>query len=420
MNYLREHLHRLVDNVPVGAPPLDSMLAVRRPRRWLAPVAAAAAVAAVMVSVVIAQNGATPDRGASKPSTPPPVHETGWHRLPDPPLSPRANALGAFVGGRVLVLGGSDAPESGGPYRPPTLRDGAALDPQTQSWQPIATAPWAPATAAAHEVVGNKLLLARNGPGSWLLYDSGDNSWHPVPAPPQPVPQPTMATQGDRVFVLDRYASESPAPVQVLDLSTLRWSALPPSAYRPAIDDRTLVATDSGLVVMGGDLAPRQAGKNRQPALAEIWNGKHWTRYQSDHASGLDWHWTGQRIISTYRVTQQHAARGGLYDFRAGGFDPATGRWTQLPWLPPDQDGLLQEASPTAYGPWVLSLGYLYNDRTGTSLPIPSPSSWDGQLQLLTSQAIVLVGGARPKPGQHQHWVTQLDLTNQAWILPLN
>jgi hypothetical protein len=208
--------------------------------------------------------------------------------------------------------------------------------------------------------------------------------------------------------------------VQVLDLSTLRWSALPASTHRPAIDDRTLVSTNSGLVVMGGDLAPRQAGKNRQPALAEIWDGTRWTRYQSDHASGLDWHWTGQRIISTYRVTRQHAARGGDYDFRAAAFDPATGRWTQVPWLPEGQNSLLEEASPSARGSRVLSVGYLYDDRTGTSLPIASPSSWASRLQLLTDHAIVVVGGARPEPGQPQSRVSRLELTNQAWILPLH
>lgn len=353
------------------------------------------------------------------PLWPTPIgEEPGWQRLPDAPLSPRHDTLGVYVDGVVLELGGSDTTVSGGPYSPPELRDGAALDLSTRTWRPIVTAPWAPAESAAHAVVGDRVLLARNGSGAWLVYDSGDDTWSRVPAPPMEVPQPTMAVLGQRVFVLDKYVVESPAPVQVLDLATNTWSALPASKHQPAIDDRTVVGTGTGLVVMGGDLSPRQAGKHRQPALAEIWDGSRWRRFQSDHAAGLAWHWTGQRVISTYRATKRDSARGGLHEFRASAFDPATGEWEQLPWLPPRQSGLLEETWAYGYGPRVLSQGYLYDDRNGESRPIEDPSDWSSRTQVLTDNAIVLFGGARPKDGQEPSRVTQLDLTNEAWLLP--
>lgn len=354
--------------------------------------------------------------GPSSPSSA--GDELGWQRLPEPPLSPRYDALGVYVDGLVLALGGSNATISGGPYRPPQLRDGAALDLSTRTWRPIATAPWAPAESAAHAVVGDRVLLARNGPGAWLAYDSADDTWSSVPAPPVGVPQPTLAVQGQRVFVLDKYVDESPAPVQILDLTTNTWSALPASKHQPAIDDRTVVATHSGLVVMGGDLSPRQAGKHHQPALAEIWDGSHWTRFQSDHAAGLDWHWTGQRVISTYRVTRHDSARGGLHEFRASAFDSATREWDQLPWLPPRKNGLLEETWAIGYGALVLSQGYLYDDSTGESVPIQNPSDWGSRTQVLTDGSVVLFGGARPKHGQATSLVMRLDLTNGAWILP--
>lgn len=118
------------------------------------------------------------------PSSPSSVgDELGWQRLPKPPLSPRYDALGVYVDGLVLVLGGSNTTISGGPYRPPQLRDGAALDLSTRTWRPIATAPWAPAESAAHAVVGDRVLLARNGPGAWLAYDSADDTWSSARAP---------------------------------------------------------------------------------------------------------------------------------------------------------------------------------------------------------------------------------------------
>lgn len=360
------------------------------------------------------------DAGATlaEPSSPTPiVEEPGWQRLPDAPLSPRHDTLGVYVDGVALELGGSDATMSGGPYRPPELRDGAALDMSTRTWRPIATAPWAPAESAAHAVVGDRVLLARNGRGAWLAYDTGDDTWSKVPAPPMEVPQPTMAVLGQRVFVLDKYVVESRAPVQVLDLATGTWSALPASKHRPAIDDRTVVGTDTGLVVMGGDLSPRQAGQHRQPALAEVWDGSRWRRFQSEHAAGLDWHWTGQRVISTYRATQHDSAHGGLHKFRASAFDPATGEWDQLPWLPTRHDGLLEETWASGYGPRILSQGYLYDDRTGEDRPIENPSRWNGRSQVLTDSAVVLFGGARPKDGHESSRLMQLDLTNEAWLL---
>jgi hypothetical protein len=234
------------------------------------------------------------------------------------------------------------------------------------------------------------------------------------------VPQATLAVQGELVYAIARYEVESSAPVQVLDLATNTWTALPASPHLPAIDDREVVATDNGLVVMGGELSPRQAEKHhRQPALAEVWDGSTWTRYQSEHAAGQAWHWTGERIVSAYRVTEQDSARGMAYEFRAAAFDPATGDWTQLPWLPPWDDGLLEPGWSQAYGPRVLGGGYLYDDRTGDSLPIEKPSDWDSRTQILTDRSIVVIGGARPQPGQTSSRLMKLDLTNEAWLLPL-
>jgi hypothetical protein len=345
--------------------------------------------------------------------------DAGWQRLPNPPLSPREDALGVYVDGLALMLGGSNLEASGPVFVPPLLRDGAALDLSTRTWHPIATAPWAPAESAAHIVVGDRVLLARNGRGGWMTYDVTENAWSSVPAPPVAVPQPTMAVQGHRVFVLDKYVDESPAPVQILNLTKNTWSTLPASTHRPAIDDRTVVFTSSGLVVMGSDLSPRQAGEHTQPALAEIWNGTGWVRFQSDHVAGDYWQWTGQRVISTYRGTSRVSARGGLHEFRAAAFDPATRTWKRLPWLPTRQSGLLEDTWPSSDAPRVLSRGYLYDDLTRESIPITSPSDWYRRTQLLTDGAVVLFGGAKPKPGQTRP-VIQLRLTNEAWILPLD
>lgn len=158
---------------------------------------------------------------------------------------------------------------------------------------------------------------------------------------------------GDLVYALDVYVDEGgDAPVQVLDLATDTWSDLPLSPHQPKLDQRTLVATPLGLVVMGDDFLPRQPGRNQEDAHAERWDGTTWRRFPDSEVQGCCWHWTGERIISTYRLTQKDSDRGGLHTFRAGALDPATGEWTALPCLPDGDRGLLLEPGwPTANGP---------------------------------------------------------------------
>ena len=49
--------------------------------------------------------------------------------------------------------------------------------------------------------------------GAGLAYNTGDDTWSRVTAPPMMLPQPTLEFLGQRVFGLDKYVVEPPAPL---------------------------------------------------------------------------------------------------------------------------------------------------------------------------------------------------------------
>ena len=83
--------------------------------------------------------------------------------MPDGPLSPRDSALAFTVGEKVLILGGRAEPgcpagaDCAAPQGPP-LTDGAAYDPSSRTWRPIANTP-DPILSASGAAIGDQLYL---------------------------------------------------------------------------------------------------------------------------------------------------------------------------------------------------------------------------------------------------------------------
>jgi hypothetical protein len=208
--------------------------------------------------------------------------------------------------------------------------------------------------------------------------------------------------------------------VQVLDPATDTWTTLPASPHRPKLDQRTLVWTAAGLVVVGDDFRPRQAGNHQEDAHAELWDGSSWTRYPDSEVQGRLWHWTGERIISTVRTTKRESDRGGLHEFTAGALDPATGRWSALPWLPADGSSYLESGWPVTAGPLVFSSGWLYDDTDGSSTPVDPPETDLSRSGLvLGDHGLLVLGGYTLKPGDENERVQKVRPTNHAWMLSL-
>jgi len=256
----------------------------------------------------------------------------------------------------------------------------------------------------------------------WLAYDIARDTWRELPHPAPAIPQATLAVDGDKglVYALDKYVREGDnAPVQVFDLSTDEWSSLPASTIEPQLEARTLVMTDSGLVVMGDELFPRRTYPGQQDTRAEVWDGEEWQRYRDSDVNGGEWHWTGERIISTIRIRERDSNRDGRHDYRAGALDPSTGHWSELPWLPPERTRLLAGGWPSADGALVFDAGFLYDDAEEASRPIPPPD------MTLFRSGVVLGGGHIMSFGGYHADPTdttgrgpsRVEPTNEAWIV---
>ena len=120
-------------------------------------------------------------------STPTAPGVTGWHPTSPPPLSPRRDAVTAWVGDTYLVVGGFGdvCADSADCADPKPLVDGARYDPVTDTWRKIADAPEQvfahaaspyPSTAVLGDTV---YVLASGGP---LAYRADRDRWERIPA----------------------------------------------------------------------------------------------------------------------------------------------------------------------------------------------------------------------------------------------
>lgn len=198
--------------------------------------------------------------GACGQSVPPESRPAAsWQRLPDAPLSPRAQALGVWTGDEVLVVGGMTAPcppmASCAPPRTPPLRDGAAYDPVARTWRPIANAPvgWSYAETA---VVGDTMFLAafglgeqqRSG-GDFLSYSMTTNSWRQLTwLDPAGVDGYHLTAAGDRVVAVSATDERGERPDWIYDPPTQRWAQLPDDPMTEAFD-RRMVSVGNRLVL---------------------------------------------------------------------------------------------------------------------------------------------------------------------------
>jgi hypothetical protein len=344
-----------------------------------------------------------------------------WQRVPDMPLSPRWDPFTVWTGSEALVIGGLSGNSTGGIVPFPVLRDGAAFDPATATWRRIDDAPVAIGSRSFGPslVVNDTVVVVRGR--HWLAYDVGDDRWRVLPGPPVEIPQPTLAADpgSGRVYAVDKYVDEGEdAPVQVLDLDADTWSSLPASTHELRLDDRSLVMTSAGLVMMGGDLFPRRAGRQQENAHAELWTGQGWSRFPDSDVNGSEWHWTGSRVISTYRITRRDSNRGGLHEFRAGALDPTSGEWSALPWLPGHGVDLLAGGWPSADGALVFGEGYLYDDSDGSSRPVRPPDATVQQSGVVLGDSrLMAFGGYHVKRPEEMSRVVAVQATDEAWMM---
>ena len=406
---LRQSLDRLEVSPGNPSAALADGDSVRRRRRATRVVAAAAAVAAVAVVGAVVTGG----DGALEPA---PAPAGSWTELPTPPLSPRTGSIAVWTGSKAIFVGGqTDAfcPPNADCAVPPTYaRDGAAYDPSTKKWTSIAPAPAAVAYYTPHVLVDGLLVIVDDD-HAWHAYDPEQDAWQPLPNPPTRTEynSESLSATGGSVYTLGKGGE-----VLVLDIAGKAWSTLPPSTTQPRLENSVLQATPEGVVKIGVDATARNDGTEPSYLIADVYRDGAWHRAErSNMTGGYTWHWTGERLVSP---TPTCVDGGEVNPFprcipEGGIFDPATGRWDELPQAPESPASTHWSLNANG-GPWMLSYGFLYDDADGSWTVMGTPKG-SGELMdtssVVAGSTVIAFGGVDWSRGMEADDLA----TNQAW-----
>jgi hypothetical protein len=154
----------------------------------------------------------------------------------------------------MIVWGGSQ-PAGGGRDRARVLEDGAAYDPQTDTWRRLAPSPIRSAPsrtlATGLEVdldvawTGTRMLVWNGRAGA--AYNPRRNEWKPLaPPPPQPwLPEDTAVWTGNQLIVFGGPKAAA------YDPRNERWTTLPPAPIAGR-DRHAAVWTGTEMLIWGG------------------------------------------------------------------------------------------------------------------------------------------------------------------------
>jgi len=324
----------------------------------------------------------------------PPAAEGTWTRLADMPLSPRTSPQVGWTGEEVLVVGGSETvePDDSGGGPGPALADGAAYDPETDTWRAIADAPVPVAyyfrSAMAGDVMVLQTFTDQGRPTGWLTYDGSEDRWRELPDPPRPVEDAGFLTAAEgRVAALT-----ADGDVLLLDVVTGAWAEVPPDPVTPRLRAVRATVTDAGVFVCRRHR--RTDGQTADWVVVDRWDGTTWTRFDGSRQVDCPRHWTGTRLVNA--DIQTATGLDGNPPF-GGRLDPESGEWSALPDAPdleePGPDSMTVNA---AAGPLIAGWGYVYDDDAGSWTPFGRPDSpVDGGTGAAIVDGRLLVFGGR-------------------------
>jgi hypothetical protein len=284
----------------------------------------------VLLLALTACGSASSTPGPAAPASAAPARDA-WTKVPGVPLSPRTDPVVAWTGREVLVVGGNTGwvcPPNADCAGPTDLAtDGAALDPATGEWRPVADAPvgfwdsWGGGWDSAY--VDGLLVVRGTTDGRLLGYDVAADRWS-VLTPPAGFAG-RLSASGERLWALagSRILSWGPAADDVREEASY--------TPRDPLQDPQLFVTPAGPVITGvryDEAAPDE------PTLtqADVPDGVGgWRRLVTGQIGWLS-HWDGTRL---YGVEPGEADGGEVngwdraYPF-AGTLDPMSGEWQPL------------------------------------------------------------------------------------------
>ena len=410
---LVDFLVSTLDEILIPSGDLEAVMAQgsarRRRRQWVA-----CAVAAVLiVSVAIPVALFAPQRKAASAK-----NVGAWREVASAPLSPRWASVASWTGTEALFIGGETDESCTARSICTGSRDGAAYNPETDTWRMIAPAPFDVARIPTVQIGDRTFMQADEG---WWFYDASDDEWVQIPDPPGVKNVASMTGMQGTLYVV---GTGPKGPIQAYEISDGEWSSLPQSPFRPSLERRFLVGSGDGLVVLGVDPTNKPANPAESAEFqAEYIFGDSWFQLapSGQKAYLCCWIWTGERLVHPLRlpVFGGENRTGGLRFAGGMTLDVRTGAWGYLEEGPPDvqdtETWRLFAWNDVDYpSPLLAFNGYVYDDRdtswTRLSRPVQAPEAetaavWgDGRL--------ITFGGANFGAGEDENTGT----TNRAWI----
>lgn len=185
-----------------------------------------------------------------------------WRALARPPIRPRAGHSAVWTGTEMLVWGGAGALP-----RPPHFADGAAYDPATNRWRRLPQAPLIRRADHASVWTGKEMVVWGGSErvagvtyySDGAAFDPATQSWRPVaPSPLVGRDDHAAVWSGTEMLVWGGRASGGPVPDGAAwDPDAGAWSALPVAPLAPRAQ-HTAVWTGTEMVVWGGAGAGRR------------------------------------------------------------------------------------------------------------------------------------------------------------------
>ncbi len=297
------------------------------------------------------------ERGAGPPTTAAPaaVEWPGvgsrWSQVPAGPADGRVFPVEVWTGDELIIWGGETVSEGD------WSRDGAALDPATGTWRPLAPAPLTARSEHAAVWTGTEVIVCcgrapDGGAEAAAAYDPATDTWTELAPPPFAAQFPVAAWTGDRMIVTggitdggqgqaegtwaydpdaDQWTELGPAPAVIERDADAAWTGdrllvwprvfteVAPMAYDPDADEWTLLprppvrlTPDNGSMVWTGDelivWGVGQYPSDTDAVGARLApDGRSWRTLADDPLPPVDWYegtpgsnaavWTGEEMV---------------------------------------------------------------------------------------------------------------------------
>jgi hypothetical protein len=230
----------------------------------------------VIAAVVSAGCARVPDPALE----PAPGKSDPWRILADAPLAPRTGHIAVWTGREMIVWGGSAQGEAGGPAEFFDARDGAAYDPDVDSWRLISEAPIEGGLGYSAVWTGSEMILwgdasggRRGDEGKGAAYNPEEDAWRIIAPSPLTARSGHLAVWTGQEMVLwggrltafetERYDGEGAAYDPASDM----WRKLPRGPL-PAGYDAMGVWTGREVIVLATPMGEEPQGRPRQAQAA--------------------------------------------------------------------------------------------------------------------------------------------------------